>query len=470
MIKHVRKTQPFYVLMDLFFMSVSFFIPYILRYNAFGSAFTKIRFPNFAEHGFVFALWTILIVIFFKNKHLYRTDRSLSIPKELHKVITRIFYTAIIVGSVVFFMKYQFFSRLVFGWNFSLLCIFLGGWRIIKRIIVRKLIREGFHNINTLVIGTTKACKIFLEEVRRQPYLGYKIIGFLDEHKNGEVDGIAVLGKLSDFVEVARKNFVEEIIITMSFTQEPVLELIKQAQKMRLGIRVIPEYLEEPLPILGVSYFGIIPLLTYQTQKKCITEIQSKRLLDIGLSLILMTLLFIPSVIIAILIKIGSPGPLFYIQKRVGFQGRTFNFYKFRSMFKDTDKLKEDLLGKNESKDNVMFKIKKDPRITQIGRFLRKYSLDELPQLFNVLKGNMSLVGPRPPLPNEVRKYRGNHIERLSVKPGITGLSQVKGRSDLSFSRWVRWDVWYINNWSFGLDMRILFWTIPIVIKGKGAY
>jgi len=139
-------------------------------------------------------------------------------------------------------------------------------------------------------------------------------------------------------------------------------------------------------------------------------------------------------------------------------------------MLKDADKLKEDLLEKNESKDNVMFKMKKDPRVTKIGRVLRKYSLDELPQLFNVLKGNMSLVGPRPPLPNEVRKYRGNHIERLSVKPGITGLSQVKGRSDISFSRWVRWDVWYINNWSFGLDLKILLLTIPTVLKGKGAY
>ena len=470
MIRNVRKTQPFYVLTDIFFISISFFIPYILKYNSFGSALTKIRFPNFPEYGFIFTLWAVLIVIFFKNKHLYRTDRSLSIPKELHKVITRIFYAAIIVGSVVFFMKYKIFSRLVFGWNLSLLCTFLGGWRIIKRIIVRKLIRGGFHNINTLVVGTNKACKVFLEEVKRQPYLGYKIIGFLDEHKNGEVDGVPVIGKLSDFVDVAQKYFVEEIIITLSFTQKPVLKLITQAQKMRLGIRVIPEYLEEPLPILGVSYFGIIPLLTYQTHSKNISEMRSKSFFDVAASLILMAFLFIPFVIIAIFIKIDSPGPLFYVQKRVGLQGKVFNFYKFRSMFKDADNLKEELLAKNESKDNIMFKIKKDPRVTKIGKFLRKYSLDELPQFFNVLKGNMSLVGPRPPLPSEVRKYRGNHIERLSVKPGITGLSQVKGRSDISFSRWVRWDVWYINNWSFGLDLKILLLTIPTVLKGKGAY
>ena len=470
MIKSLRKTQPIYILIDLLLMLISFFVPYILRYNSFDGVSVRFYLPNFAEHCYIFTLWAIFIVISFKNKHLYSTDRNLSIPKELQQVIMRIFYTSVIVGSVVFFMKYKFFSRLVFAGNFGLLCTFLEGWRIIKRLILRKLVREGFHNINLLVVGTTKVYKMVLAEVKKQPHFGFKIIGFLDEHKKGNVDGIPVLGKLSDFAVVAKKYFVEEVIIIMPFTQKPVLELITQAQKMRLGVRVVPEHLEEPLPILGISYFGIIPLLTYQKQKKHLSEMSSKRFLDMGASLILMTLLFIPCVIIAILIKIDSSGPVFCVQKRLGLKGITFNFYKFRSMFKDADKLKDQLLEKNESKDNVMFKIKKDPRVTKAGRFLRKYSLDELPQLFNVLKGNMSLVGPRPPLPDEVGKYNHDHIERLSVKPGITGLSQVRGRSDLSFSRWVRWDLWYINNWSFGLDIRILFWTISTVLKGKGAY
>lgn len=470
MIKFSRKTQPVYVLVDLFFILISFFVPYIFRYNFFDGVSIRMHLYNFTEHSFIFTLWTIFIVIAFNNKHLYSTNRNLTIPKELQQVIMRIFYTSIVVGAIVFFMKYKFFSRLVFIENIVLLCTFLGGWRIIKRLILRKLIREGFHNINVLVVGMTEVCRMLLGEVKKRPHLGFNIIGLLDEHETGDVDGIPVLGKLSDFAVVAKNYFVEEVIVTVPFTQKPILELVTQAQKMRLGVRVIPEQLEEPLPILSIGYLGVIPVLTYWTQKRPISEMHSKRILDLGASLILVILLFIPCVIIGILIKIDSSGPVFYVQKRVGLKGRTFNFYKFRSMFKDADKLKDDLLKQNESKDNVMFKIKKDPRVTKIGKFLRKYSLDELPQFFNVLKGNMSLVGPRPPLSDEVQKYSHDDIERLSIKPGITGLSQIKGRSDLSFSRWVKWDLWYINNWSFGLDIRILSWTIPAVLKGKGAY
>jgi len=451
-------------------MSVSFFVPYVLKYNSFDSTFVRIHLPNITEYCFVFALWGLIILYSFKHKRLFNTNRDVSIPKELSQVCVRVFYASIMVGWVVFLMKYKFFSRIVFAGNFVLLCILLGGWRMIKRLILRKLIREGFHNINVLVIGTSEIFKMIFAEIKKHPYWGLKVIGALDEHKKGHVDGIPVLGELSDFIAIAKKYFVQEIIVTVPLTQKPVCELIKQAQKMRLGIRVVPEYLEEPLPILGVSYLGIIPLLTYQKCRTHPSERVSKRLLDIVISLLLITLLFIPCVIIAVLIKMDSPGPLFYVQKRAGLKGKVFNFYKFRSMLKDADKLKGELLEKNESKDNVMFKIKKDPRVTKIGKFLRKYSIDELPQLFNVLKGNMSLVGPRPPLPDEVSKYNHDHIERLSIKPGLTGLSQVRGRSDLSFSRWVRWDLWYINNWSLALDMKILFWTIPAILKGKGAY
>jgi lipopolysaccharide/colanic/teichoic acid biosynthesis glycosyltransferase len=139
-------------------------------------------------------------------------------------------------------------------------------------------------------------------------------------------------------------------------------------------------------------------------------------------------------------------------------------------MVKNADELKATLLDRNEVKDGIIFKIRQDPRITRVGRLIRKYSLDELPQLFNVLKGDMGLVGTRPPTPEEVKKYNHDQMQRLSIRPGITGLSQIKGRSELTFRQWIKWDLWYINNWSFGLDLLILWWTIPAVLKGKGAY
>lgn len=470
MIKFARKTKPIYIFTDLFFILISLFVPYIIRYNNLHNLLHNIQLPNFTEYSFIFVLWAVLIIISFKNKRLYSTDRRRSIPRELRYVVTRIFYTSIIVGTVIFFAKYKFFSRLIFFVGVTLLCTFLGGWRIIKRLIVRKLIREGFHNINTLIVGANEAGKMVLEEIKKRPYLGLKIVGFLDESKNPFIDGIPILGRLSDFIEIAQKHFVDEVIIAMPPAEKPASQLMKEAKKMRLGVRTVPENFEEALPILDVSHIGIIPLLTYKVRKPHPSEAFFKRSFDVAVSLILIILLLLPFIIIAILIKIDSPGPVLFIKKRVGAKGVNFNFYKFRSMVKGADKLKAQLSEKNEVKDKVIFKIKKDPRVTRIGRFLRKYSLDELPQLFNVLKGDMSLVGPRPPLPGEVEKYNCYHIDRLSIKPGITGLSQIRGRSDLSFSRWVKWDMWYINNWSFWLDMRILLWTIPAVIKGKGAY
>ncbi|KPJ65843.1 MAG: hypothetical protein AMJ43_09855 [Coxiella sp. DG_40] len=470
MLRLSRRTQATYLLVDLLLMSVSFFVPYILRYNVLDNIFTNIHLPNFTEYCFIFTLWSMFIVIAFKRKRLYSTDRSLSIPRELLQVVMHIFYASIIVGSVIFFAKYKFFSRLVFFVSFVLLCMFLGGWRIIKRLVLRKLIREGFHNINILIVGAGAVGKMILEEIREQPHLGFRIVGFLDEHKEDFVDGIPVLGKLADFAVIVRKHFIDEVIVAIPSKEKAVSKLVTQAQKMRLAVRMVPESLEHSLPILDVAYLGIIPLLTYKQRNPHPSEAAFKRLFDLAASVILIVLLMPLFIIIAILIKIDSSGPVFFIQKRMGLKGRMFNFHKFRSMITEADKLQEQLLEKNEVKDGVIFKIRDDPRITKVGRFLRKYSLDELPQLFDVLKGNMSLVGPRPALPNEVKVYDGPHMDRLSIKPGITGLSQIRGRSNLSFSRWVKWDLWYINNWSFWLDMRILLWTVPAVLKGKGAF
>ncbi|MFA5276429.1 MAG: sugar transferase, partial [Candidatus Omnitrophota bacterium] len=168
-------------------------------------------------------------------------------------------------------------------------------------------------------------------------------------------------------------------------------------------------------------------------------------------------------------VKLTNPGPVFFVSKRSGKKGMAFDMYKFRSMVKDAEKQRDALSDKSEVKGPI-FKIKQDPRLTRIGKILRKYSLDELPQLFNILKGDMSLVGPRPFPVAESNKIEYQHIPRLNIRPGVTGLAQVKGRSNLKFNQWMRWDIWYMENWSFGLDIRILLWTIPAVFKGKGAY
>jgi exopolysaccharide biosynthesis polyprenyl glycosylphosphotransferase len=470
MIKSFQKTSLLYIFADLILAGVSFYLPYIIRYNSLTDIVIKINLPYFEEYSFIFILWAIFTVISLKRRNLYSLDRGLSIPKEVSRVVISIGYAGILVGLVIFFAKYKFFSRLIFLESFILLCIFLSAWRIIKRLFLRVLIKRGFHNINVLIVGANRVGEAILREIKRMPWWGFRVVGFLDEKEEGVLDNTPILGKINDFSVIVKKYFVDEVIITASLEKKVFFALIQEAKNYHLGIRVVPENFEEALPVLDIDYLGIVPLLTYREKKPHPTEFAIKRFFDFVVSLFLLFILSPLFVVIAILIKLDSEGPVFYVQKRVGLKGRLFNFYKFRSMVKDAENLRPILLEKNIVKGGVMFKIKEDPRITRIGRFLRRYSLDELPQLFNVLRGDMSLVGPRPPIPEEVKRYNHAHMQRLSVRPGITGLPQVKGRSDLSFYDWVRWDLWYINNWSFELDLKILWWTIPAILKGKGAY
>ncbi|MBL7198442.1 MAG: sugar transferase [Candidatus Omnitrophica bacterium] len=468
MIKSSYKMYPFYLLLDLVLIIFSFLNSYIIRYKP--PIFNNMKFIYLQDYVFLFTLWSIFILFSLNRKGLYATDRSLTIPKETLGVFFGIFYASILMSAIIFFGHYKFFSRLVFMMCFLQLCFFLSGWRIIKRLLLRKLIQSGFHNINTLIVGTGDITKNILYEIRKNPWWGFKVVGLLDDQNKGEMVDVPVLGKFKDFTTVAKKYFIDEVIVTIPYEKKVISELIEQAKKLLLGIRVIPENLGDPERILSLTHLGIIPLLTYKERKYHPAELFFKRLFDFFVSLFLIILLSPLFVIIGILIKFNSEGSVFYVQKRIGLKGKEFNFYKFRSMIKEADEIKSELLEKNEVKDGIIFKIKKDPRITSLGLFLRSHSIDELPQLFNVLKGEMSLVGPRPPTKDEVERYNHVHMGRLSIRPGISGLSQVKGRSDLTFRKWVRWDLWYVNNWSFMLDLKILWLTIPAVFKGKGAY
>lgn len=468
MIKPQRKIYPFYFLTDLILMGVSFYLPYMFRYNLWSSSLA--RFPQLKQHNFIFLLWAVFIIIFFKRRNLYATDRTLTIPKEAFRVFISLLYSGVIISAVIFFAQYKFFSRLIFTVNLASLFCLLVSWRVIKRLILRRMVARGFHNVNVLIAGAGKMGEAMLEETKKHPWLGFKVVGFLDDYKKTGVDGAPVVGAIKDFSVAVKQYFVDEVIVTIPSEKRAVSEMIQQARNQRLGVRIIPENFESPLPALDINYLGLIPLLTYKERRHRPAEYAIKRTLDFIISLLLIAILSPVLFTIALLIILDSGFPVFYIQKRIGQKGNIFNFYKFRSMIKGADKMKSGLFEKNEVKGGIIFKIRKDPRITRVGRFLRKFSLDELPQLINVAKGDMSLIGPRPPTADEVRKYNHLHMDRLSIKPGITGLAQVKGRSELTFRKWVKWDLWYVNNWSFGLDMRILWWTIPAVIKGKGAY
>jgi exopolysaccharide biosynthesis polyprenyl glycosylphosphotransferase len=209
-------------------------------------------------------------------------------------------------------------------------------------------------------------------------------------------------------------------------------------------------------------------MLTFTTTPREDWALSVKRTMDVVGSLMFMVMFSWLYTIIAVLVKTTSKGPVFYTQDRVGLRGRKFKFYKFRSMCIDADAKKHELKQLNEM-DGPVFKIKNDPRVTRVGRFIRKFSLDELPQMWNVFKGDMSLVGPRPPIPSEVEKYETWARRRLSIRPGLTCLWQVEGRNGITFQRWMELDLAYIDNWSLGLDLKILLKTVPAVLGGRGA-
>jgi len=305
-------------------------------------------------------------------------------------------------------------------------------------------------------------------EINRQPALGLKIKGFLDDYKVGNSNDWPVLGKLDAFQEIIHREFIHKIFITIYPDHQAFIKLLEIAREEGLAVRVVPQGYEYMAHDYIKFNIGIIPILEYSDIDVNYRQ-KLKRVFDFVLSFLFMVLLLPIFILLGILIKLDSPGPVFYRSRRYGRYGHMFNMYKFRSMVTNADELLVQLKDKNEV-DGPIFKIKKDPRITGVGAFLRRYSLDELPQILNVLRGEMSLVGPRPFPIAQLEKEDLRQLRRLGIRPGITGLWQIRGRSDLSFDKLLRWDIWYIKNWSFWLDMYILFQTFPVVVKGKGAY
>jgi len=461
-----KKVHIFYLLVDLLLICFSFFVPFILNHS-FNLVIPKAELSK--EYLLIFFFWGSALVFILNNYVLYATDRSLSILSECWKVCKAVFLSSVAAALVIFALQLNLFSRFVFFIAVLFLAATLSSWRVLKRLWIRKLILSGYLDRKVLIVGSGAMAKELIEEIINSSYLGLKIAGLITDNEEGQVYGLRVLGKISDIEGIAKRNFIEEIIVAGNLGKEKIAFVAQKAKEMNINMRLAIDNFQVTFDKILLNYVGYIPLITFHERSMHGTERIAKRIFDLAFSSIILFLLLPFFLIIAVLIKLSSPGPVLYVSKRCGKNGRIFNFYKFRSMFNEAHALKEKIRHQSEVSGPV-FKIKKDPRVTKIGRFMRRYSIDELPQFINVLKGDMSLVGPRPPMPDEVEKYEYWQMQRLNITPGITCLWQVRGRSELSFYKWVKLDLWYINNWSFGLDLMILWKTIPAVIKGRGAY
>jgi exopolysaccharide biosynthesis polyprenyl glycosylphosphotransferase len=404
-----------------------------------------------------------------RRMHLYEPLRLTSFFREQRLSAQACFSSGLLLTGALYLTHAPDVPRSIVLMTIALAALALGVRRLIYRILLNRRLERGIGTRNVLIVGTGPEAHALRHHLENLRHLGYTFKGFIElpgGHSYAHAED--VVGTLETLFQQARQQFVDEIFFTARCDRETVQGVLEQARTQGVDLRVVPDLYDGLAWHSPVEYVGQFPTIPLHCGKVPELGLVFKRSFDILFSLLALTALAPVVAAIALAVKLDSPGPVFYSSERIGKKGRVFRCTKFRTMVADAEQLKEDLLHMNE-RDGVLFKVSNDPRITRLGRFLRKYSLDELPQFWNVLKGEMSIVGPRPPLASEVKEYKLSHLRRLDVTPGITGLWQVQGRQDPSFASYVSLDVTYIDNWSVWLDFQILLRTIAVVFAGTGT-
>jgi exopolysaccharide biosynthesis polyprenyl glycosylphosphotransferase len=409
-------------------------------------------------------LYVVLIVMACMSQHLYRTSREIGAPEESVKVAKAVGLATVLLVLFIFVSNNKDISRVVVVTAGIVNVGALAGWRYAKRLYVLKRASRGEGVSRVLIIGAGRLGQTLALWLENHRHLGFSVCGFLDAHPNGDA---RVLGSLRDLKKVALEQFVDQLFVTLPADREVVKEIWLEARRLRLTLIVVPDIYDGLGWRAPIRSIGGFPIIELQKQPIPAFGLAVKRCFDIvgasvGLILAAPLLAFA-----ALWIRFDSAGSVIYSSMRVGKKGKKFRCYKMRTMVDDADVHKETLRKANE-RNGPFFKMENDPRVTRCGRWLRKYSVDELPQLVNVLRGDISLVGPRPHPVDDFERYEIEHLRRLDVKPGLTGLWQVSARRDPSFATSMRLDLEYIENWNLWLDLKITARTLPRVLRGDG--
>ena len=404
---------------------------------------------------------------------MYRTFRMKTIPDVLLDVMQTAFLGFGITSSIIYMLKIEQVSRALVIIAFLSTWILLSAEKLAFVLFFQFIRRLGYNYRHILIVGTGKRAQNFTDLVKTHAEWGVRIIGLVDEDpaRTGEVmGGHKVLGTFRDVPDIIHANTVDEAVFIVPRSSIGKIEALMQLCEIEgITVSVATDYFELKFAKARQSDLHGFPMLTFDSVPKDVWGLFLKRLFDIAVSAASLIILSPVFAAVAIAVKATSPGPVLFRQGRVSVNGRKFMLLKFRTMVADAETKLDGLRDKNEMSGPV-FKIENDPRITKAGRFLRKFSLDELPQFWNVLMGDMSIVGPRPPIPSEVNEYDPWQRRRLSMRPGITCIWQVSGRNRITdFNEWARLDLEYIDNWSFWLDLKLFFKTIPVVLSAKGA-
>jgi len=426
----------------------------------------RLLFDQLASHVYAgyFLLYASLVVLGCANQNLYRTPRDRSVLDESLMVTRAVGLATALLVLFIFTTGNKEISRLVVVLAGVLNMLTLSGWRYLKRRLVLRRSAEGIGVSRVLIVGGGQMGRGLAKWLEENRHLGYHVCGFLDSNPSTDPQ---VLGPISDLRKVVLTQFVDELFVTLPSERELVKEIVLEARGLRLGLKLVPDLYDGLGWRAPLHMIGGFPVMDLQWQPIPSVGLAVKRALDIAIAASMLIVTTPILLLAAILVRLDSPGPVLYLAERVGRKGLKFRCYKLRTMVAGADQEKENLRRANE-RHGPFFKIENDPRITRLGRWLRKTSLDELPQLWNVLRGDMSLVGPRPHPVDDCALYSLEHLRRLDVTPGLTGLWQVTERCNPSFEKNLALDLEYIENWSLGLDLKILLKTIPAVLRADG--
>ncbi len=473
--RHSRWLAAGQMLLDAALINIAIAIAWYIRYELewtvpLGEGF---YFAPYSAYIPIAAVLTILAIGIFRIEGLYFRKRGRGYVDDLYTLVNGTTTATLLLMAFTFFVRPAVYSRAVYVYAALLIVFLLALERWIGKLIRPSLRKRGIGVDRVLIVGAGEVGRAMMRNIVAMPDLAYHIAGFVDddeERGHTDIGRFKALGGTEKLARLLADLDVDEVIITLPWTaRAKIISIMDLCQHSGTMARVVPDLFQLSLSMVTVDDVGGIPVIGTRTAAIGTWNAVIKRLFDLAGSLVLIVLFSPVMATASILIKLDSPGPIIFRQRRIGRSGKSFITLKFRTMREGAEEEQGRLNGLNEA-DGPLFKIKNDPRHTRLGRWLRRMSIDELPQLFNVLKGEMSLVGPRPPMQCEVDCYEEWHKQRLEVSPGITGLWQVSGRSELAFDEMCMLDIYYIENWSPWLDFWILLRTVPTVLLARGAY
>lgn len=459
---------------DLALALVAFLMAYYVRYQLqwFRAVDPVFQVDVWAYFPFTLVLLAILpVALRLSGVYPYRRGRALI--EEIYGIGTATTASVMILITASLLFRPLLYSRLIFLYTAFFITILLGLNRFVIQWGFSYLRHYGVGVKRMVLVGAGDVGRMVMRTVTARPDLGYQIVGFLDDNPAKgftDIGPYKALGPVDNLNQVLDGTPLDSVIICLPWQSHRMIQrLLRTCEQFSVRAQVVPDLFQLTKNQVVVDELNGIPLISTRDVSIQGWNLVVKRVFDLVLGGLLGVVSMPLWLLVAMAIKLDSRGPVLYSQTRIGKNGEPFRCYKFRSMVTGADNLRQELGDRNEA-TGPLFKVRDDPRRTRVGRLIRRFSLDELPQVINVLRGEMSLVGPRPNLPGEVDQYQEWHKKRLTVSPGITGLWQVSGRADLTFDEMVLLDIYYVENWSLTMDLGILARSIPAVLRARGAY